>query len=435
MLEKIFGKKSTGVVYIICAGFLLLTLAGSVALYLTEEGGSLLTLVGSAVFTAIELVLISLPVFVQKRWRLYIPPAIEIGICLYAVLFLFGNTYYDPKTNIFVSLTPFIGGFVFATTVFSILYSLSSLRAENKGKRSSPLRVSVLTFFVTELVVALFYLCIYLVGLAVRAVVPADISRFLAYSTAHQGGNFVFCVIGFFTARSRRAERYKIKSFKNAQAAEIAALKAKDKTQYTVIKNISNDDTDYRKLLRRARANFLIGRIVYLAIYAAYLVHTCITFADRGNLGILIIVFLAAGFVLSALVYVYEYYLFRRDSPNQRLRRLKIGKAAVRVYSLLLILTASFAADSGNEPVSSLFSAVMVVFNLCVLFYNLFGKPRKYPSAKREKEESDSNAPPALSAEPAAEPTADEETDGANPLLPPQSGREEGGAQSPAPRT
>lgn len=101
------------------------------------------------------------------------------------------------------------------------------------------------------------------------------------------------------------------------------------------------------------------------------------------------------------------------------------------MYSLLLILTASFAADSGNEPVSSLFSAVMVVFNLCVLFYNLFGKPRKYPSAKREKEESDSNAPPALSAEPAA----DEETDGANPLLPPQSGREEGGAQSPAPRT
>ena len=107
----------------------------------------------------------------------------------------------------------------------------------------------------------------------------------------------------------------------------------------------------------------------------------------------------------------------------------------MRVYSLLLILTASFAADSGNEPVSSLFSAVMVVFNLCVLFYNLFGKPRKYPSAKREKEESDSNAPPALSAEPAAEPAADEETDGANPLLPPQSGREEGGAQSPAPRT
>ena len=435
MLEKIFGKKSTGVVYIICAGFLLLTLAGSVALYLTEEGGSLLTLVGSAVFTAIELVLISLPVFVQKRWRLYIPPAIEIGICLYAVLFLFGNTYYDPKTNIFVSLTPFIGGFVFATTVFSILYSLSSLRAENKGKRPSPLRVSVLTFFVTELVVALFYLCIYLVGLAVRAVVPADISRFLAYSTAHQGGNFVFCVIGFFTARSRRAERYKIKSFKNAQSAEIAALKAKDKTQYTVIKNISNDDTDYRKLLRRARANFLIGRIVYLAIYAAYLVHTCITFADRGNLGILIIVFLAAGFVLSALVYVYEYYLFRKGAPNQRLRRLKIGKAAVRVYSLLLILTASFAADSGNEPVSSLFSAVMVVFNLCVLFYNLFGKPRKYPSAKREKEESDSNAPPALSAEPAAEPAADEDTDGANPLLPPQSGREDGGAQSPDTRT
>ena len=347
MLEKIFGKKSTGVVYILCAAFLLLMLAGSVVLYFTREGGSLFTLVGYAAYTAIELVLISLPVFVQKKWRLYIPPAIEIGICLYAVLFLTGSLYYDPKTDIQVSVTPFVGGFVFAMTVFSILYSVSSLRAEKKSRRPSPLRVSAMTFFATELLVAVFYLTIYLIGLAVRAVTPGDITEFLAYSTAHQGGNFVFCVIGYFTARSRRAERYKIRSFKDADAAELDALKEKDRTQYTVIKNISEDDTDYRKLMRRAKANFFVGRIVYLAVYAVYLVHTCITFASRGRLGILIIVCLAAGFALTALVYVYEYYLFRKGSPNQRLRRLKIGKAAVRVYSLFLIIAASFAADAG----------------------------------------------------------------------------------------
>ena len=326
MLEKIFGKKSTGVVYILCAAFLLLMLAGSAVLYFTREGGSLFTLVGYAAYTAIELVLISLPVFVQKKWRLYIPPAIEIGICLYAVLFLTGSLYYDPKTDIQVSVTPFVGGFVFAMTVFSILYSVSSLRAEKKSRRPSPLRVSVMTFFATELLVAVFYLTIYLIGLAVRAVTPGDITEFLTYSTAHQGGNFVFCVIGYFTARSRRAERYKIRSFKDADAAELDALKEKDRTQYTVIKNISEDDTDYRKLMRRAKANFFVGRIVYLAVYAVYLVHTCITFASRGRLGILIIVCLAAGFALTALVYVYEYYLFRKGSPNQRLRRLKIGK-------------------------------------------------------------------------------------------------------------
>ena len=325
MLEKIFGKKSTGVVYILCAAFLLLMLAGSAALYFTREGGSLFTLVGYAAYTAIELVLISLPVFVQKKWRLYIPPAIEIGICLYAVLFLTGSLYYDPKTDIQVSVTPFVGGFVFAMTVFSILYSVSSLRAEKKSRRPSPLRVSVMTFFATELLVAVFYLTIYLIGLAVRAVTPGDITEFLTYSTAHQGGNFLFCVIGYFTARSRRAERYKIRSFKDADAAELDALKEKDRTQYTVIKNISEDDTDYRKLMRRAKANFFVGRIVYLAVYAVYLVHTCITFASRGRLGILIIVCLAAGFALTALVYVYEYYLFRKGSPNQRLRRLKIG--------------------------------------------------------------------------------------------------------------
>lgn len=47
------------------------------------------------------------------------------------------------------------------------------------------------------------------------------------------------------------------------------------------------------------------------------------------------------------------------------------------------IIAASFIADWGNEPLSFLFSAGMAVFNLCVLFYNLFGKPRKYPAAKR----------------------------------------------------
>ena len=390
MLEKIFGKKSTGVVYILCAAFLLLMLAGSAALYFTREGGSLFTLVGYAAYTAIELVLISLPVFVQKKWRLYIPPAIEIGICLYAVLFLTGSLYYDPKTDIQVSVTPFVGGFVFAMTVFSILYSVSSLRAEKKSRRPSPLRVSAMTFFATELLVAVFYLTIYLIGLAVRAVTPGDITEFLAYSTAHQGGNFVFCVIGYFTARSRRAERYKIRSFKDADAAELDALKEKDRTQYTVIKNISEDDTDYRKLMRRAKANFFVGRIVYLAVYAVYLVHTCITFASRGRPGILIIVCLAAGFALTALVYVYEYYLFRKGSPNQRLRRLKIGKAAVRVYSLSLVLATSFAADAGNAPLSSLFSAGMAVFNLCVLFYNLFGKPRKYPSVRNTAQTAES---------------------------------------------
>ena len=397
MLEKIFGKKSTGVVYILCASFLLLTLAGSVALFFTKEGGSLFTLLGYAAFTAIELTLISFPVFVQKRWRLYIPPAIEIGICLYAVLFLSGNLYYDPNTDVFISLTPFVGGFVFAMTVFSIVYSLGSLRAKRKNKRLSPLLISVLTFFATELLVLFFYLSIYLLGLAVRALSPENITDILAYSTAHQGGNFVFCVIGFFTARSRRAERYQIKSFKNAPKAEADALQSRNKTQYIVIRNISGDDTDYRKLLRRAKANFLFGRILYLIVYAAYLVHTCITFAGRGRLGILIIVFLSAGFVLSALVYVYEYYLFQKGAPNQRLRRLKIAKAAVRVYSLLLILTASFLADAGDAPLSTLFSAIMAVFNLCVLFYNLFGKPRKYPSAKRpaEKQESGGAEPPA----------------------------------------
>ena len=394
MLEKIFGKKSTGVVYIFCAAFLLFMLAGAVATYVAAGSGSIYSLVGYAIFTAFELAFMSLPVFVQKRYRLYIPPAVEIGICLYAVLFLAGSHYYDPNTSVQVTFTPFVGGFVYAMSVFCVLNSLLSVRAEKRKKRASPLQVSVCTFFTTEIFVLLLYLALYLAGLGTRMVAPSDITKFLAYSAAHQGGNFVFCIIGYITAKSRRAERYKIRSFKNSESAQRAALERNDKTQYTVIRNISEDDTDYRKLLRKAKANFFAGRILYLAIYAAYLVHTCIAFSHEGNLGILIIVCLSVGFALSALVYVYEYYLFRRSAPNQRLRKLKIAKAAVRVYSLLLIITAGFAADSGNNPLSSLVSMVMTAINLCVLFYNLFGKPRKYPSAKKSAETDEIEAPP-----------------------------------------
>ena len=68
MLEKIFGKKSTGVVYIICAAFFLLALAGAIVTFiLTYPNSSLYSLLVQGLVTAVALISISAPVFVQKQ--------------------------------------------------------------------------------------------------------------------------------------------------------------------------------------------------------------------------------------------------------------------------------------------------------------------------------------------------------------------------------
>ena len=124
VIEKIFGKKSTGIVYLICTGFLLLSFASAAAVYFLWKKGSFLTLIGFAIFTVFEIVLMSLPVFVQKKFRLYIPPAVEICICLSSVLFLVSRMY-PARTDRISMLVPLFTGFTVAMTVFCILHSLA----------------------------------------------------------------------------------------------------------------------------------------------------------------------------------------------------------------------------------------------------------------------------------------------------------------------
>lgn len=380
MLEKIFGKRSTGVVYIACAGFILLALGGAFAAYFAAGRGDLYALLGMAAFSAYELCIISLPVFLQKKQKLYIPPFIEIGLCLYSALYFAAQYMYQPQTAVVEFLLPFLGGFVFAMPVFCILYSLAGRRAEKRGGHLHIAAVSVMSFFATAVCILLFS------GISFALVVLFDRTtaerflRELAFSAAQFAGTALFCLIGGITAHSHR-QPFAIRSFKDAEQAKRAALERHDKTRLAVIENISSDRTDYRRLLGRAKAQFFLARIVYLAVYAGYAVFTGVAFQRDGRSGVLLGVLFAVGFVLTALVYVYEYYLLRRGQPNQRLRKLKIAKIAVRLYSLAVVLGTTFTADHAELTLSAAFSLAMAAFNLCMLFYNIFGKPRRYPAA------------------------------------------------------
>lgn len=375
MLEKIFGKKSTGIVYIVCASILLVLLAGFVSVYFFSSGRiSDMQLLAYVLFTVFELALISVPVFVQKRFKLYIPPAVEIGICLYAAFFCVGHSFYEARTRLIVDLTPAFGGFVIAMTVFCFLNSAAQTYAERKNRRAFPLAVAGGTFVVS----AVFLALLGLLACALSAVfTPGSLplSALWPYAASYTGGVWLFCLIGGITLQSHFGKKYRVRSFKNADAAAAS----EDKTFRTVARNMEKDDTDYKKLARSLKARYYAVRIAYIALYGLYVLQTALS-ARGSAFEIALSASQVIGLVFTALLYVYEFLLYRRGERNQRLRRLKIAKAVARVYAIAFSLAAIFIADRASVDLTVVTSVVMAIFNLCSLFYNVFGNPRRYPS-------------------------------------------------------
>ncbi len=383
MLEKIFGKKSTGIIYIFSASILLLSLAaGVITFVLSYPAFKFYYLVVQAVVTAFSLIAISLPVFVQKRYKFFIPPFIEISLCVYVVLLFFLSRFHT-STVILNSFLPSAGGFILSMVIFSIEYSLFSIRAQRQGKKKPSFAAAVLTVL-SAFVLILFFAFIFCISAAIAAT-PAEKFRLFMLQSAHfLFGSFLFSVTGYFIARSK-GERFRIRRFKNADNAKKIAIEKKNRSMLSVVENVSADRTDYKKAFLSAKTKFYLIRILYLGLYAAYTLHACIAFSRLEKWGAVIIFFLISSFVFTSLVYVYEYILFRRHTVNQRLRKLKIVKTAARSYTLALILAAMYVADYHYNQVTAFLSVGMLLFNLSLLVYNLFGKPRYYPSVRRHK--------------------------------------------------
>lgn len=404
MLEKLFGKRSTGIIWMISAGILLFLLAGFLASYFLWKAVDLYSLLGYALFIALALVLITLPAVVQKKFKLYIPPFVQSGICVYAVLYLVNDLLPAPQKEeglalVQVNFLPAIGGFFLCAAIFSVVYSLLRSRAARKGKKLAEWAVPLVTFFVTTLLLVLINMPALFIALPPFSHGADNVAAALVNAAGYETGAFAFCLTGWATMLTGRSEWYTIRSFRNAERAKSEAVQRGNRTLLTVVENMERDRTDYKKLLRRTKAQFYLARIVFLAFYAAYLVFSCIGFYETGGVGYAVIVLTAAGFALTAAVYLYEFYLFRRNALNQRLRKLKIVRTAVKLYTFLLTAFATMAANFHYLPVTALVAVGMAVFNLAVLFYNLFGKPRRYPAAppmhRHEPKQAPSDMAPA----------------------------------------
>lgn len=368
MLEKIFGKKSTGIVYILCAAALLLCFAGSAAACLLPPRGDLHALIGQAVFTAFSLALISLPVFIQKKCRLYIPPLIELGLCAYFLLSCASE--YIPALYSASDYLPAIGGSVLAMAIFSVLYSYT-VHLASRGKKRIPIWLTAfLSFLFSAAIILLATQLIYAAAHVWDE--QASLHQFLVRASYFMGGSALTCAAAGITAYRRPDSALRILNFKNAEEALLSVRERQNKTQAAVIENIAGDCTDYKKLYRRAKAKFLCGRIVYLFFYAGYLVYAF--FALQGGWGHAILFALFSSFILTAVLSVWEYILFRKDSTRAKLRGLKIARAGARLYALVLVLIAMFYAGYRYDELNASISVCMAVFNLCSLFYNLFSR-------------------------------------------------------------
>lgn len=370
----------------ISAGILLFLLAGFLASYFLWKAVDLYSLLGYALFIALALALITLPAVVQKKFKLYIPPFVQTGMCVYAVLYLVNDLLPTPQatdelTLIQVNFLPAIGGFFLCAAIFSVIYSLLRARALRKGKKLAEWAVPLVTFFATTLLLILINMPSLFITLPPFSHGAHDVTSALVNAAGYEFGAVVFCLTGWATMRTGRSEWYTIRSFRNAERAKSEAVQRGNRTLLTVVENMERDRTDYRKILRRTKAQFYLARLIFLIFYAAYLVFSCISFYEMGRLGYAIIIMTAAGFALTTAVYFYEFYLFRRNALNQRLRKLKIVRTAIKLYTFLLTAFATVAANFHYQPVTALVAVGMAVFNLAVLFYNLFGKPRRYPAA------------------------------------------------------
>lgn len=378
MFEKIFGKKSTGIVYTVSVCLLLLLLGAAVWIFCLR--GDLGDLVCYAVYIAVAAVLMTVPAAVQKKFRLYIPPAVQISLCIYAVvyfsnIFVLHFSFNSPYTAAYttrVVLSPAVGGFCMAIAVFSIAFSLADGFAAKRGKSANTLAVTACALSASMLLEFLFSLLIGLVALAFMGEV--DFTPYMQNAMLDVTGCGVCAIYWIICRLLHRWEKFRIVPFDRGEAAQGEEVA---RNRRRVIEKLRADDTDYRRVFGKAKAWFLFVRIVWLLFYGAYLGVTAVAYARSGlTVGYILIGATCVSYALMCAAYVYEYSLFRRGVRSRGLRKLKIVKSCVRVYTLLLVLTAMFFADVTLNRLSAVFSVVMVIVNLCSLFYNAFAKPQ-----------------------------------------------------------
>lgn len=384
MLAKLFGKRSTGIVWLVTASILLFLLAGFFASYFLSHKIDLYSLVGYAVFIVLALVLVTLPAFVQKTFKLYIPPFIQTGLCVYALLYLVNDLLRARETDeelalVQVSFLPAIGGFFLCAAIFAIIFSFLRARAERKQLRLHAWAVALVTLCVTTVLLLLINLPSLFITLPPFSHGTGNVTAALVNAAGYEIGALIFCLTGWVTVQTGKADWFTIRSFRRAERLKSEAVRRKDRTLLTVVENMERDATDYRKLYHRARRHFYLVRLVFLVFYAVYLVFSCASFYKMGKLGYVLIALNALGFLLTAAVCFYEFLLFSKDAYDQRLRKLNIARTSVKLYIFLQTLVSTVAANAHYLTLTALFAVIMAIVNLAVLFYNVFGKPRRYP--------------------------------------------------------
>lgn len=383
MLEKIFGQKSLAILYLLSVCIILVSLGFSFIGYYFTDTVTPESLINQIVFTTFVFFVVTLPVFLQKVLYLYIPQLIEFSLCMYTVLLTYSNFINAGSVSTF--LLYLLGSFILSLLVYSIVFSLL-VHFAGKAKMIRLGMWSVLINFICTTLLFLLQSFLYWFFLDLLGTGEKGFLDYLENFLSFEGGILLFSLTAIVFCLLEKEDYFLIFGFRNNMATELLAVRNNSPEQLRTIRNITSDTTDYTALLHRGKGVYFFLRIIYLVIYVLYLAYTNFAVLSAGEVsGSFLVILSASGFILQAAVYIYEYYLYRKKAPNQRLRLLKIIRGLLRIHTLSLSLYMMIASVQSDSLLSLFFSYCILIMNIFILFVNV---TTFFNTAKKEKKPS-----------------------------------------------
>lgn len=378
MIEKLFGKKSTGYTYLTAACFIIFFLLLKVGEFFFYRDSTPMRILGTVVTCAISLAIITAPFVIQKIFKVFFPPSLTNMLCIFVMIYCSAGLRDFNRTDIAEVATAVLSGSIIAFTIFSVTYSGYTARCAKKEKKFNKYINSFITIFLSGLVFFIWHSIEYIIEIIFFDTPPEKFTPFMIEAGYNMVGGILLGIITSFLVNYKRTDYLRMRSFKNTEEAKAKALSENHTSFYQVIESQEKDTTDYKNVARWVKAKYFASKIIYFGFYVAYFSILLFQYFTYKNLSISLIISAAITAILNGIIYIYEYSLFKRKmQKKKRLRILKLVKSTMRIVVLALNIAILIMADYNYNEFTVFISFVMIVINIVTFITNIYGTIKK----------------------------------------------------------
>ncbi len=387
-IRKYFGTEKRAAIYFGCLSLTALSFLflAYKDLFLTDPK-NIPDFFTHAIYLLCVALILTLPVFIQKWYRIYIPSFLQIIFSCYFTLRAFVGAFYIPKSGLVLSFLPFAGGLVFSMTLFSVVYSVACYRAEKYHKTPSAFRSAALTALASALFILTGEMLLFLLKSIRGTDFDGYLRDFIFETGGHLGGILVYCSIGWYLVKKDRAEGFMIRTASDIEGAKAYALRAEKHDLYAAIRSDEKYPLQRQSVAAFAKEKYLFIKIVYFLLYAGYAATIFYNFFAHKIFSLVQPIMLALFLVFSLSSSIYEYKLYKAGGKSRKLYLLKVCKCYFRIVYLGLSLSILFSSDQGGSVVSIVYSIAMSLLNFGLLLYDIV----KIAAGKKSGREQEDN--------------------------------------------